>query len=81
MIDLDFYEWRERVIMDGVERLLIPCGDPHRFEFAADGISASVEEAVAYLENFGFEEDYDPNTWVLVHYVGSICEVGTDEPA
>jgi hypothetical protein len=72
VIDLDHYAWRERVTIDGEPRLLIPCADPERYEEPADGIFSTVDEAVVYLELFGFESEYDPETWVLVHYVGTV---------
>lgn len=68
-IDLDYFQWRERRNIDGVDRLLIPCSDPNLYERPADGTFATVAEAIDYLEAC-FEHEYDPGTWVLVHYRG-----------
>ena len=58
---LDFFAWRERVVLDGEERLLVP------YEYPYDLTFLSAEEA--------FErklQDASREHWVLVRYRGEI---------
>jgi hypothetical protein len=67
-IDLNFYAWREWTTdASGDQRLLVPWSDPQLYEYPADGISATVEEALEYREQIGAQDE----GWVLVHYVGT----------
>jgi len=51
---LDFFAWREQVVLDGEERLLVP------YEYPYDRISSSAEEAFA-----GKFQDASREHWVL----------------
>jgi hypothetical protein len=58
---LDFFAWRERIVLDGEERLLVP------YEYPYDLTFPSAEEA--------FErklQDASREHWVLVRYRGEI---------
>ncbi len=74
--DLDHYAWRVPAVIDGEQRLLIPHSNPRVFEDPADGISATVAEAIEYLEGFGFADAAVDERWVLVHYRGEIVHFG-----
>jgi hypothetical protein len=66
-IDMAHYCWRQRrADASGDERLLVPTG------FDDDFLFASHEEAVTFLNETGFIDEYDPTTWMLVRYAGSI---------
>ena len=58
---LDFFAWRERVVLHGEERLLVP------YEYPYDRTFASGEEAFAQKLQDACREH-----WVLVHYRGEI---------
>jgi hypothetical protein len=58
---LDFFAWRERVVLDGRERLLVP------YEYPYDLTFASAEEAFARKL-----QDASREHWVLVNYHGEI---------
>lgn len=75
-LDLDFYCWRERVTSAGVERLLVPCSDPMRYEFPIDFVFDSPQAALDAVESF--EDVFDADSWVLVHYTGTIIDVPSD---
>ena len=68
-IDLNHFCWRERQA-DG--RLLTPCADPMVYEMEFDMIFDTAEAAVEFVDDL---MEYDPDTWVLVHYVGTICAI------
>lgn len=71
MIDLNFYQWKERVNVDGVTRLLNPCRDPFIYETEIDFVFKTKQEAIDCIYEFNLDNTYyDPDTWVLVHYTG-----------
>ncbi|MCA1846809.1 MAG: hypothetical protein LC792_27165 [Actinobacteria bacterium] len=58
---LDFFAWRERIVLDGEERLHVP------YEYPYDRIFSSAEEAFA-----GKLADASREHWVLIHYRGEV---------
>lgn len=58
---LDFFAWRERVVLQGEKRLLVP------YEYPYDRTFASAKEAFAQKL-----QDASREHWVLVHYRGEI---------
>lgn len=71
MTDLNYYQWREKVKVDGQTRLLCPCSDPTVYEAPFDFVFDTKQQAIDFIYSWGYaEESYDPETWVLVHYVG-----------
>jgi hypothetical protein len=71
LLDLDYFAWRERAVIDGEERLLVPWSDPRLYEFAFDFIYLSKEEALEGKDSYDEAIDED---WVLVHYNGTIVD-------
>lgn len=78
MIDLDFFAWRERRVVDGEERLLVPCADDQVYEQSMDFLFATADEAIDAITGLGFDDQYDSDTWVLVRYTGSIVPLERD---
>ncbi len=64
----EWYSWREFAIVEGESepRLLVPWSDPMQYEYAADGIFKSVEEAIAWRDEQIRElEDSSLLNWIL----------------
>jgi len=62
-----WYEWKvEDVGTDEKEtRLFTPLSDPHKYEYPADGIFESQEEARKYLVDWGYLDVAREQGWVL----------------
>ena len=65
-----FYSWREKLVdEDGVERLIIPHGDPMIYEFPIDFVFLSADDAETFIIDHALDwglEAEETNEWVLV---------------
>jgi hypothetical protein len=71
-IDLNHYTWRTE--WEDGPSLVVPCSNPNDYEYPADGIFSTVDEAIRYRDEW-IEDGHDCTEWVLVKFVGNVVPI------